>query len=80
MGPSLCSAAIGDVSSDSFVTALELSALETWLVRPANEDCKDIDCGSHVKACSDQADGKVEKDIITFSEEKRSDTVVGGRT
>ena len=31
---------------------------------------------SHVKACSDQADGKVEKDTVTFYEEKGEDTLV----
>ena len=28
-------------------------------------------------ACSDQADGEVEKDTVTFNEEKGEDTVVG---
>ena len=62
VGLSLCSAAMPDVSSDSLFIALELRALKTWLVRLAKESvCKVIDCSSHVKACSHQTGGKVEK-------------------
>ena len=65
----LCSAAIHDVSYDSLFTALELSALKPWLVRPAKEsDCTVSDCGSHVKRVSTRSDGKVERDIVTINE------------
>ena len=48
----LCSAAILDVSYDSLslFTALELSALKPWLVRPARESvCTVTHHGIHVK-------------------------------
>ena len=46
----LCSDAILDVSHDFIFTALELSALKKWFVRPANEsDYTVTDYGSHVK-------------------------------
>ena len=49
VGLGLCSAALHDVSYDSLFTAVELSTLKPWLVRPAIEsDCTVIDCGSHV--------------------------------
>ena len=53
VGLGVCSAAILDVSLDSLFTALELSALKTWLVRLANvSDCTVNVCGSHVKRVS----------------------------
>ena len=50
VGLSLCSTAIHDVSYDFMFTALELSALNSWLVRTAKElDCTVTDCCSHAK-------------------------------
>jgi hypothetical protein len=70
VGLGLCSAAIHDVSYDSLFTALELSALKPWLIRPTKEsDCTVTDCGSHVKRVLTRSDGKVEKDIVTINEE-----------
>ena len=58
VGSGLCSTAILDVSYDFIFTALELSALKPWLVRPANEsDCTVTDCGSHVKRVLTRSDG-----------------------
>ena len=52
-----CPAAILDVYYDFIFTALELSALKPWLVRPANEsDCTVTDCGSHVKRVLTRSD------------------------
>merc|ERR1712012_1109683 len=71
VGLGLCSAAIHDVSYDSLFTAMELSALKPWLVRPTKEsDCTVTDCGSHVKRVLTRSDGKVETDIVTINEEK----------
>ena len=50
VGLGLNSDVIHDVSYDSLFTALELSAFESWLVRPGKEsNCKVTDCGSHVQ-------------------------------
>ena len=71
VGLGLCSAAIHDVSYDSLSTALELSALKTWLARCVKEsDCTVTDCGSDVKRVSTRSDGKAERDIVTINEEK----------
>ena len=57
VGLGLCSVAIHDVSYDSLFTALEMSALKPWLVRPAKEShCTVTVCGSHVKRVSTRGD------------------------
>ena len=58
VGLGLCSDAIIDVSHDFIFTALELSALKPWFVRPASEsDCTVTDCGSHVKRVLTRSEG-----------------------
>ena len=60
VGLGLCSAAIHDVSDDFLFTALELSALNLWLVRLAKElDCTVTDCVSHVKRVLTLRDGRL---------------------
>ena len=50
VGLGLCSAATPGVSHDSLFTAVELSAWEMFLIRPAKElNCKVTDFGAHVK-------------------------------
>ena len=57
VGLGLCSTAIFDVSYDFLFTALELSALNPWLVRTVKElDCTVTDCGSHVKRVLTRSD------------------------
>ena len=52
--------AIADVSYDFLFTALELSALQMWLARPAREsDGKVFNCDSHVHRAVTRSDGSV---------------------
>ena len=60
VGLGLGSAAIHDVTYDSLFTALELSVLNPWLVRPARESvCTVTYCEHHVKRVLTRSDGKV---------------------
>ena len=71
VGLGLCSAALHDVSHDSLLTALELSAVKPWLVRPARESERQVtDRGSHVKRVVTRGNDKVEKDVVTLNEEE----------
>ena len=57
-----CSAAVHDVSYDSLLTALELSALKPCLVRPARESvCTVTYYGHHVKRVLTRSDGKAHR-------------------
>ena len=52
--------AIADVSDDFLFTALEVSALQLWFVRPAREsDGKVFNCDSHVQRAVTRSDDSV---------------------
>ena len=77
----MCSAATHDVSYDSPRHYAGVARIgKVGLVRPAKSvNLQVTDGGSHVKTCSDQADGNVEKDRVTINEEK-GENPRGGRT
>ena len=64
---------------DSHLTASEIIASKSWLVRPVKEsDCTVTDYGSHVQRVLARIEVKVEKHIVTLNEEKGEITFVEG--